>query len=61
MSFPFAAFGPGTGPIVLDDVTCTGDESRLIDCSHDGLGVHSCTHIEDVGVGCLIQSIGKHE
>ena len=59
MSFPFAVFGPGTGLIVLDDVTCAGDESRLIDCGHDGFGVHSCSHMEDVGVRCLIQSIGK--
>ena len=52
-------FGEGTGPIVLDDVACTGDEQQLIDCGHDGLGQHNCGHDEDVGVRCMIKSIGK--
>ena len=44
---------------MLDDVVCNGDERRLIDCGHDGLGQHSCVHAEDVGVRCMIQSIGR--
>ena len=59
LSFPFAAFGRGTGPIVLDFVDCVGTEARLIDCGHNGLGEHNCDHSEDVGVSCMIQSIGK--
>ena len=43
----------GSGQIVLDDVGCNGDESRLIDCYHGGLGNHNCLHSEDVGVSCL--------
>ena len=43
----------GTGPIVLDDLLCTGDESRLVDCPHRGLGVHNCDHSKDVGVRCI--------
>ena len=43
----------GTGSIFLDDVSCIGNESRLIDCSHNGLGVHDCTHADDAGVRCL--------
>ena len=43
----------GTGLIVLDDLLCTGSESRLIDCPHSGLGNHNCDHTEDVGVRCI--------
>ena len=50
-----AHFGRGSGPIWLDDVGCTGSESRLIDCprpSHRGVGRHNCNHGEDAGVRC---------
>lgn len=59
LNVPFATFGEGTGPIVLDFVNCVGNEARLTDCGHNGLGQHSCSHVEDVGVKCMIQSIGK--
>ena len=42
----------GTGQIVLDDLQCTGSESRLIDCPHSGLGNHNCDHYQDAGVTC---------
>ena len=42
----------GTGQIVLDDLRCTGSESRLIDCPHGGLGNHNCDHSQDAGVRC---------
>ena len=45
-------FGRGVGPILLDEVGCTGSETNLADCSHRGIGVHNCTHSEDAGVLC---------
>ncbi|XP_061169484.1 uncharacterized protein LOC133178812 [Saccostrea echinata] len=45
-------FGQGTGPIVYDDLGCTGDESDLFYCSHTVIGHHNCDHSEDAGVTC---------
>ena len=48
-----ATFGRGTGPILLDDVHCSGIESQLENCiSSNRVNYHDCSHSEDAGVTC---------
>ena len=60
-SIPFynAYFGRGTGPILLDDLQCSGSEMRIINCPRyisQGIGTYDgCYngHGEDAGVRCV--------
>jgi hypothetical protein len=49
-SYPY---GKGSGPILLDIIKCTGNESCIWECSHLGWNLHfNSNHDEDVGVDC---------
>ncbi len=47
-----AHFGPGTGPIWISYVVCTGSESTLKNCGSTGWSKSDCDHNEDAGVRC---------
>ena len=47
-----AAFGPGSGPISLTNVGCTGNEARLVDCLSSNI-TGSCTHSRDASATCV--------
>ena len=52
VSFHRAHFGAGTGPIHLNNVDCSGSETKLINCSHNSYFRCYSGHLEDVGVRC---------
>ena len=47
-----ASFGEGTGPILMDNVTCNGSELKLVDCMYDDTTGN--THAKDAGVQCQL-------
>ncbi|XP_030852008.1 deleted in malignant brain tumors 1 protein isoform X3 [Strongylocentrotus purpuratus] len=48
----FARYGSGSGSFLLDNLACTGAESNLLSCPHNGVGNHNCGYGEDAGVSC---------
>ena len=61
-----AGFGQGSGPILLDNVGCVGNENSLSDCPANPVNQHNCGHSEDAGVRCnpcplsMLISVNKH-
>ena len=53
MDIVHVPIGASDSPIWLDDVVCSGNENRLVDCQHADWEVNDCTHYEDVGMSCL--------
>ncbi|XP_044516132.1 putative DMBT1-like protein [Gracilinanus agilis] len=45
-------FVGGSGPIILDDVNCIGNEAKVWQCMHNGWFSHNCGHQEDASVIC---------
>ena len=47
-------FGAGSGPILLDNMRCVGDETSIMDCPKNAIGDHNCQHSDDAGVICRV-------
>uniref|UniRef100_A0A672TIE7 Serine protease 12 n=2 Tax=Strigops habroptila TaxID=2489341 RepID=A0A672TIE7_STRHB len=65
-----AYFGEGSGPLLLDEVQCTGNELSIEQCPKSSWREHNCGHNEDAGVSCtpltdgalrLASGKGSHE
>uniref|UniRef100_A0A8C1PFQ0 Neurotrypsin n=1 Tax=Cyprinus carpio TaxID=7962 RepID=A0A8C1PFQ0_CYPCA len=53
-----AYFGAGSGRVLLDEVSCTGNELSIEQCPKTAWGEHNCDHTEDAGVSCIPLSDG---
>ena len=54
-AFSGSHYGPGNGPVYLDDINCIGSEDSLVNCSRRLFGDISTnckTHLEDASVLC---------
>ena len=57
VAFAVSEFGGGTGPILLGNVGCSGTETDLLNCSHNGDSFQNCMHSENAGVICNVGMI----
>ena len=48
----YSRFPDGDLPTLMDDVSCTGNETRLIDCAHKTREGSNCDRSEHVGLIC---------
>ena len=51
-----AYFGQGTGPILLNNVNCSGNESNIFGCDNR-YRTNNCDHHQDAGVVCTGESV----
>lgn len=51
--FSHAYFGQGRGIIHMDNLRCTGNENKLMDCPYSRDTTYD-THAEDAGVRCAV-------
>jgi len=54
--FVGSSYGGGSGRVWLNDVQCSGSESKITDCPHSGWGGQNCSHSDDVSVSCIVDS-----
>ncbi|CAC5369481.1 DMBT1 [Mytilus coruscus] len=47
-------YNEGLGKIWMDDLSCDGSESDIINCKYPGWGQTDCSHTEDVSLDCVV-------
>ena len=52
-----AVFGQGTGPILEEELTCTGTESFVLHCSRAAADIGGCNHSRDASVRCWGETV----
>ena len=58
IAYSNAYFGQGSGPILLDNLACSGLENTLVNCSYDS-HTGDCYHSDDAGVRCYTTTTGE--
>ena len=58
MSFSFGSRS-SSQEIWLTNADCSESDSRIVDCSHDGIGVENCVHSEDIMIECASDTSSK--
>ena len=49
-----ASYGSASCQIWLDDVQCTGNETSIVQCSHNGFNIYDCNfNTDQVGIECI--------
>ncbi|XP_038054175.1 scavenger receptor cysteine-rich domain superfamily protein-like [Patiria miniata] len=56
-----AHYGEGSGPVHMKGVACTGSEGGLVDCPSHCWTATTCSHSQDAGVICIVESSGFEE
>ena len=51
-AYKSALFGEGSGPMILGNVHCKGDENNIADCQSRMLDDVHCSHSQDASVSC---------
>ena len=55
-------FRSSSGPVWLRQVNCSGNESKLSHCMHNGVGIiGDCSHAQDVAVQCSAHGNYTHK
>lgn len=49
---PGSYFGPGTGPVIIDDLDCHGNETDINQCASAPWGASSCGPNNVAGLDC---------